>query len=87
MKRAVATQERAEAYWNDVIPAYQKSYAAGRHLFDQGQANMMQLWQLQRQVAEANEKALEDTVAALAARSMLEQAIGGKIEEIPEQPN
>jgi outer membrane protein TolC len=87
MKRAVATQERAEAYWNEVIPAYQKSYAAGRHLFDQGQANMMQLWQLQRQVAEANEKALEDTVAALAARSMLEQAIGGKIEEIPEQPN
>lgn len=87
MKRAVATQERAEAYWNDVIPAYQKSYTSGRHLFDQGQANMMQLWQLQRQVAEANEKAMQDTVAALAARSMLEQAIGGKIEEIPEQPN
>jgi outer membrane protein TolC len=87
MKRAVALQERAEAYWNDVIPAYQKSYTSGRNLFDQGQANMMQLWQLQRQVADANEKAMQDTVAALAARSMLEQAIGGKIEEIPQEPN
>jgi predicted transcriptional regulator len=48
---------------------------------------MMQLWQLQRQVADANEKAMQDTVAALAARSMLEQAIGGKIEEIPQEPN
>lgn len=83
MKRAIALQTRAEAYWNDVLPAYQKSYELSRYQFEQGQVNMLQLWQVQQKVAEAMEKALQNTVEALAARTLLEQAIGGKIEEIP----
>jgi cobalt-zinc-cadmium efflux system outer membrane protein len=85
MKRASALQLRAEAYWNDVLPAYQKSYEIGRRLFDQGQANMLQLWQFQQQVTATSDKAMQDTVDALAARTLLEQTIGGKIEEIPRQ--
>jgi outer membrane protein TolC len=83
MKRAVALQIRAEAYWNDVLPAYQKSYELSRHQFEQGQASMLQLWQVQQKVSEAVEKALSDTAEALAARTLLEQALGGRIEEIP----
>lgn len=83
MKRAIALQSRAEAYWNDVIPAYQKSYDLSRYQFEQGQASMIQLWQVQQKVTEATDKALQDTVESLSARTLLEQAIGGKIEEIP----
>ncbi len=83
MKRAIAMQARAEAYWNDVLPAYQKSYELSRHQFNEGQASMMQLWQVQQKVSESADKALRDTVDALAARTLLEQAIGGKIEELP----
>ena len=83
MKRATALQARAEAYWNDVLPAYQKSYELSRFQFEQGQASMMQLWQVQQKVNEATDKALQDTVESLSARTLLEQAIGGKIEEIP----
>ena len=83
MKRAIALQTRVEAYWNDVLPAYQKSYELSRYQFEQGQASMMQLWQVQQKVAEITDKTLQDTVESLAARTLLEQAIGGKIEEIP----
>lgn len=83
MKRATALQTRAQAYWNDVLPAYQKSYELSRYQFEQGQASMLQLWQVQQKVTEATDKALQNTVEALAARTLLEQAIGGKIEEIP----
>jgi outer membrane protein, heavy metal efflux system len=83
-KQATAAQTRAEAYWQQVIPAYLKSYELSRHMFDQGQVNMLQLWQVQQKVTEATDTALRNTVEALAARTMLEQAIGGKIEEISE---
>lgn len=81
-KRAIATQERADAYWDKVIPAYGKAYTLGRQMFEMGQANMLQLWQLQKSVVDVQDKALQFTVESIAARTALESAIGGKVEEI-----
>lgn len=86
-RRAIALQARADAFWNDVIPTYQKSFEISRYMFEQGQASMLQLWQVQQKVIEAQTTALQDAIDALAARTLLEQAIGGKIEEIPEETN
>jgi len=83
-RSAISTQRRAEAYWNDVIPAYRKAYELSHRMFDEGQATMLQLWQVQRQIFDATETALRDTAQALAARTVLEQTLGGRIEEIPD---
>ncbi len=81
-KRAVATQERADAYWDKVIPAYGKAYTLGRQMFEMGQANMLQLWQLQKSMVDVQDQALQFTAESIAARTALESAIGGKVEEI-----
>lgn len=82
-RKAIAQQARADAYWNQVLPAYQKAYRLTQHMFEQGQANMIQLWEVQQSLNRASDEALEATAKALAARTQLEQALGGKIEEIP----
>ncbi len=81
-KRAIALQEKADAYWKEVLPAYQKSYELSQQLFEQGQATMTQLWQVQQRAVDAIETALTATADALAARTLLEQTIGGRVEEI-----
>lgn len=81
-KRAIATQERADAYWDKVIPSYGKSYTLGRQMFELGQANMLQLWQLQKSMVDVQDQALQFTAESIAARIALESAIGGKVEEI-----
>jgi outer membrane protein TolC len=82
-KQATALQLRAESYWKDVLPAYKKGYELSRYMFEQGQASMLQLWQVQQRLIELSESTLKSMADALAARTLLEQAIGGKIEEIP----
>ena len=81
-KRAIATQERADAYWDRVIPAYQKAYLLGRQMFEMGEASMLQLWQLQKSLVESQGQALQFTVESLGARTTFESAIGAKVEEI-----
>lgn len=81
-RRAIATQERSDAYWDKVIPAYTKAYALGRQMFEMGQANMLQLWQLQKSMVDVQDQALQFTAESIAARTALESAIGGKIEEM-----
>ena len=81
-RRAIATQERSDAYWDKVIPAYIKAYTLGRQMFEMGQASMLQLWQIQKTMVENQEQALQFTVESIAARTALESAIGGKVEEI-----
>ncbi|MEM1059857.1 MAG: TolC family protein [Verrucomicrobiota bacterium] len=81
--KAIAMQARAEAYWNQVVPAYEKAYDLTKHMFEQGQANMIQLWEVQQSLSRISNEALTATADALAARTLLEQALGGKIEEIP----
>lgn len=82
-KRARAQQKRADTYWNDVVPTYRQAYDLTAHMFNQGQVNMVQLWEVQQSLVRAADNALESMASALTARTRLEQAIGGKIEELP----
>jgi outer membrane protein TolC len=82
-RRAIALQARADTYWREVVPSYEKAYALTKHMFEQGQASMIQLWEVQQKVTRITDEALRDIAEALAARTLLEQALGGKIEEIP----
>jgi len=84
--KAIALQARADSYWQQVVPAYMNAYQLTRHMFDQGQANMIQLWEVQQRLAAISDDALDATAQALAARTLLEQALGGKIEELPASP-
>lgn len=75
-------QARADAYRNEVIPAYRTAYDATLQQFRAGQANTLQLFEVQKSLVEAQEKAFEYAVEALSARMQLEQLIGGRIEEV-----
>jgi outer membrane protein TolC len=75
-------QARADAFRDRVIPAYRSAYDATLVQFRAGQANTLQLFEVQKSLVEAQEKAFAYTVEALSARSHLEQHIGGRIEEV-----
>ena len=75
-------QARADSYRNNVIPAYRTAYDAARAQFRAGQASTLQLFEVQKSLVEAQEKAFEYAVEALSARTQLEQLIGGRIEEV-----
>ena len=75
-------EARANAYRDEVIPAYRTAYDASLAQFRAGQATTLQLFEVQRSRIESQEKALDYAVEALSARSQLEQLIGGKLEEV-----
>ena len=75
-------QARAAAYRDEVIPAYRAAYDATRSQFRAGQASTLQLFEVQKSLVEAEEKAFEYAVEALSARTQLEQLIGGRLEEV-----
>ncbi|MBA3881237.1 MAG: TolC family protein [Chthoniobacterales bacterium] len=75
-------QTRAAAYRDQVIPAYRAAYDATLSQFRAGQATALQLFELQRSVVDAQEKAFDYAVEALSARTHLEQIIGGRLEEV-----
>ena len=75
-------QARASAYRDQVIPEYRAAYDATRSQFRAGQATALQLFEIQRSVVDAQEKAFEYAVEALSARTQLEQLIGGRLEEV-----
>lgn len=75
-------EARANAFRNEVIPAYHAAYDASLAQFRAGQATTLQLYEVQRSRIESQEKALDYAVEALSARSQLEQLIGGKLEEV-----
>ena len=73
---------RADAFRDQVIPAYRAAYDAVLAQFRAGQATTLQLFEVQKSLVEAQEKAFEYAVEALSARTQLEQLIGGRIEEV-----
>ncbi|MDQ3626974.1 MAG: TolC family protein, partial [Verrucomicrobiota bacterium] len=75
-------QARADAFRDQVIPAYRAAYDATLAQFRAGQATTLQLFEVQKSLVEAQEKAFEYAVEALSARTQLEQLIGGRIEEV-----
>nr|MDQ3314176.1 TolC family protein [Verrucomicrobiota bacterium] len=75
-------QTRVDSFRKDVIPAYRAAYDASLQQFRAGQASTLQLFEVQKSLIEAQEKAFEYQVEALSARNQLEQLIGGRIEEV-----
>jgi len=75
-------QGRADAFRDQVIPAYRAAYEETLAQFRAGQASTLQLFEVQKSLVEAQEKAFEYVVETLSARTHLEQHIGGRIEEV-----
>ncbi len=75
-------QARADSFRDNVIPAYRAAYDAALAQFRAGQASTLQLFEVQKSLVEAQEKAFDYAVEALSARTQLEQLIGGRIEEV-----
>jgi len=75
-------QARADAFREQVIPAYRTAYEGTLAQFRAGQASTLQLFEVQKSLIEAQEKAFDHEVETLTARTHLEQHIGGRIEEV-----
>lgn len=73
---------RAESYTTSIVPAYRKTYQDIRAIYEQGQTDLLDLWQVQASLLDAEEEAISTLIDALAARVALERAIGGKIEQV-----
>ncbi len=73
---------RADTYNQEIVPAYRKSYADIRAMFDQGQVDLLDLWQVQASLLAAEEDAVSTIIDARTARVALEKAIGGKLEQV-----
>ncbi|MEQ8509237.1 MAG: TolC family protein [Rhodospirillaceae bacterium] len=73
---------RATAYNTRIVPAYRKTYQDVRAMYDQGQTDLLGLWQVQASLLDAEDDAIATVIDALNARVALERAIGGKIEQV-----
>ena len=74
--------ERAQSYNREIVPAYRKSYTDIKAMYDQGQTDLLDLWQVQASLLEAEEDAVSTVIDARSARVALERAIGGKIGQV-----
>lgn len=73
---------RAAAYNTRIVPAYRQTYQDIRAMYDQGQTDLLDLWQVQASLLDAEDDAISTVIDALTARVALERAIGGKIEQV-----
>lgn len=73
---------RASAYAMRIVPAYRQTYQDIRTIYEQGQTDLLDLWQVQASLLDAEEEAISTVIDALQARVALERAIGGKIEQV-----
>jgi outer membrane protein TolC len=81
-RQAALLDERAAAYRGRIVPAYGETYDTIRAMYDQGQTDLIDVWQVQASLLDAEEDAIATVVDALNARIALERAIGGKIEQV-----
>lgn len=79
---AVALQERADSYFESILPGYRKSYELTRSMFRQGQADALEVWQVREKLLTSENEGLDALAQAVNARGTLELELGGKIEEI-----
>ena len=80
---ALAAEKQARVYWDDVLPAYSKASFMARQELENGQISPADFWRTEQKIAEVYNKALQVQGESLIARTLLEQAMGGRIEEIP----
>ena len=79
---AAALQERADSYFDSILPGYRKSYELTRNMFRQGQADALEVWQVREKLLNSENEGLDALAQAVNARGALEVELGGKIEEI-----
>jgi outer membrane protein TolC len=79
---AIALADRADSYESQILPAYRKSYELTRSMFQQGQIDALELWQVREKLRTSENEALQAVADAFNARSALELELGGKLEEI-----
>ena len=79
---AAAMQDRADSYFESILPGYRKSYELTRSMFRQGQADALEVWQVREKLLESENEALDAVTEAVNARGQLELELGGKLEEI-----
>jgi hypothetical protein len=80
-RAAVAAESAAREYQETVLPAYATALAKAREALERAQADAGQIERVITSLGEARLRALELRVAAIEARSELENALGGRIEE------
>lgn len=81
-RSAIALQERADSYFDDILPGYRKAYELMRNMFRQGQANALEVWQVREKLLASENEALNAVAQSVTARGALELELGGKLEEI-----
>lgn len=79
---AVVLQDRADDYFQDILPGYRQSYELTRKMFRQGQANALEVWQVREKLLTSENEALDAVAQAVNARGDLEIELGGKLEEV-----
>lgn len=79
---AVALQDRADSYFDGILPGYRKSYELTRSMFRQGQADALEVWQVREKLLNSENEGLDALAQAVNARGALELELGGKIEEV-----
>ena len=82
-EQLLGLQARVRSFRDKVIPAYRAAYEATLTQFRAGQASSLQLFEVQKSLVEAQEKEFGYAMEALAARTQLEQLVGGRLEEVP----
>lgn len=80
-EKATAATARLEQYEHTILPAYEKSFAASRAMFEGGQASVLQLWQVHERLHEVQLKTLEVHKEAFEAVMELETLLGHPLGE------
>lgn len=74
-----ASREQAQAYETEVVPALKSAVANFESLLDAGQGSVLQVWQTQGELFDAQSRALELWVKAISERSELSILVGREI--------
>jgi len=81
-EQAVAAERAMYRFRRTVLPAYEEAYDKAEEELAAGQANILQRWQLQREINQQQQRAVEFQIAAIEARIRLERLVGARIEEL-----
>ncbi len=74
-----ASREQAHAYETEIVPALKNAVTNFENLLDAGQGSVLQVWQTQSELSDAQSRALELWVKAISERSELSILVGREI--------
>ncbi len=74
--------QRAETYFKEILPLYEKSIAETEEAFNKGEASVLVVWQAKEKWTSAQTAALLALKEAYEAKAVLEIYIGSRLEDI-----